>query len=54
MKLITMRISLNTVTDALEKEKEKTREKDESMIAIVRELLKAFPNLDESEGMEYV
>lgn len=54
MKNQSLRINLNSLADALHQRDSKIAEQAGALMALAREITKDYPNLDESEGMEYV
>lgn len=47
-------MNLDQVAQLMQEKDNKIKEKDASVVALVREITKGYPNLHESEGMEYV
>jgi hypothetical protein len=54
MKNQSLRINLNALADALHDREKKLAEQGRAVMALARELTRDYPNLEESEGMEYV
>jgi hypothetical protein len=54
MKNQSLKINLDHVALIIHDKDKKIKEQEASIMALARELTKSYPNLHESEGMEYV
>lgn len=54
MKNQSLKMNLDQMAQLMQEKDNKIKEKDASVVALVREITKGYPNLHESEGMEYV
>lgn len=54
MKIVSLKMALDEAGLRIQEQGQKLKEKDQAVMALARELTRDYPNLDESEGMEYV
>ena len=54
MKNVTMKMAVNDVSERLELQEKKMKERNAAIMSLTREIVKAHPNLEESEGMDYI
>ena len=54
MKNQSLKLSIESTADQLHQKDTRIKEQDGALMALARELTRDYPDLDESEGMEYV